>query len=206
MVDLALEKKDGGVRPVAIGYVFRRLAAKCDNHYVIARRSESLKPIQSGVGVPGRAEAAKHATRRLLSQLPTYHVVVNIDFTNAFNSVRRDLSIETTAINTPEHYLFVHATYSCDSILSYGSHQIRLMEGFQQGDPLSVLELGGRVQPLLSSLDSVISLGFMDDFTLSGQVDVVACNVEKIGSAVSETGLLLNPTKCEVISFDNTYK
>ena len=33
---------------------------------------------------------------------------------------------------------------------------------------------------------------------------MVACDVEKIASAASEPGLLLNPTKCEVISFDDT--
>ena len=60
------------------------------------------------------------------------------------------------------------------------------------------------VHPLLSSLDSDASVGFRDDFTLSGHVDVVACDVEKIASAASETGLLFNPTTCEVMSYDDT--
>ena len=91
--------------------------------------------------------------------------------------LRRDLSLETTAINTPELYRFVHATYSCDPFLSYESNKIRSKEGFQQGDPLSALEFCETVQPLLSSLDSDVSLGFMDHFTLSGHVDIVACDV-----------------------------
>ena len=98
----------------------------------------------------------------------------------------------------------MYATYSCDPILSYRSHQIWSKEGFQQGDPLNALEFCETVQPLLLSLDSDVSLGFMDDFTLSGHVDIVAFDVEKIVSVASETGLLLNPTKCEVISFDDT--
>ena len=32
---VALEKKDGGVRPIAVGYTLRCLAAKCANSYVI---------------------------------------------------------------------------------------------------------------------------------------------------------------------------
>ena len=32
---IALQKKDGGVRPIAVGYTLRRLAAKCTNAYVI---------------------------------------------------------------------------------------------------------------------------------------------------------------------------
>ena len=128
---IALEKKDGGVGPLAIGYLFKRLVAICANHYVIARRSESLTPIQLGIGVPGGAEAAVHAKRRLLLQPPTDHVVVKLDFTNAFDSVRRDLSLETTATNFTDLCI---ATYSGDRILSYGSHQFRSREGFQQTD------------------------------------------------------------------------
>ena len=48
-----------------------------------------------------------------------------------------------------------------------------------------------------------VSLGFMDDFTISAPVDVVSSNVEEITSSANETGLLLNPTKCEIISFDD---
>ena len=199
---IALEKKDGGVRPIAIGYIIRRLMAKCANHYVIARRSKSLKTIQLGVGVPGGTEAAVNATRCLLSPLPTDHVMLKLDFTTALNSVRRYLSLETTSINTSELYQFVHATSSCDPILSYGSHKIRSKEGFQQGDPLSALEFCETVQPLLSSLDSDVNLGFMDHFTILSPADIVECNVWKISSAASKTGLLLNPTRCEIISFE----
>ena len=84
---MPLEKKDGGVRPIAIGYVFRRLAANCANHYVIARTSEIFKPIQLGGGVPGGAEAAAHAMRRLLSQLPTDHVVVKLTHSTPYGGI-----------------------------------------------------------------------------------------------------------------------
>ena len=36
---IALSKKDGGVRPIYVGYTLRRLAAKCANSHVISRRS-----------------------------------------------------------------------------------------------------------------------------------------------------------------------
>jgi len=50
---LALDQKDGGVRPITVGYTLRRLAAKCANNHVIARRSKALQPQQLGVGVAG---------------------------------------------------------------------------------------------------------------------------------------------------------
>ena len=59
--DLALQKKDGGIRPIAVGYTLRRLTAKCANSFVIKRRSEELQPTQIGVDVSGGAEAVVHA-------------------------------------------------------------------------------------------------------------------------------------------------
>ena len=58
---MALEKKSGGIRPIAIGYTWRRIAAKCANSYAIASVSSYLQPIQLGVSTPGGCEVAVHA-------------------------------------------------------------------------------------------------------------------------------------------------
>jgi len=86
---IALGKKDGGVRPITVSYTLRRLAAKCANNHVIEKRSKALQPQQLGVGVAGGAEAAVHAVRRLVSNLPKDNVVVKLDFSNAFNCIRQ---------------------------------------------------------------------------------------------------------------------
>jgi len=39
---IALTKKDGGIRPITVGYTMRWLAAKCANNYAIGRRSMAL--------------------------------------------------------------------------------------------------------------------------------------------------------------------
>ena len=130
-------KKDGGVRPKVVGYVLRRLAAKCANSHVIEDRSKILQPRQVGVEVAGGAEAAIHATRRYISQLPSGHEFIKLDFANAFNTIKRDLLLDTVARNTPELYQFTLATYEYDPTLVYGSHTIPSGEGQQQGDPLS---------------------------------------------------------------------
>ena len=66
---IALKKKDGDIRPIAIGYTLRRLAAKCVDSHVITARGNELTPIQVGVGVSGGAEAAVHAVRRFVETL-----------------------------------------------------------------------------------------------------------------------------------------
>ena len=64
---IALEKKCGGIRPIAIGYTLRRLAAKCANTHVLHTIGAKLLPEQLGLGTPGGCEAAVHATRRFLA-------------------------------------------------------------------------------------------------------------------------------------------
>ena len=87
---LAIAKKDGGVRPIAVGVTLRRLAGKVTCRSVSADCVELLKPRQFGVGVKGGAEALVHGARRYLDNLPTNHMFVKLDFSNAFNSIRRD--------------------------------------------------------------------------------------------------------------------
>ena len=128
----------------------RRLAAKCANAFVIKRRSEELKPIQVGVGICGGAEAAVHATRRLLSNLPDNHVFVKLDFTNAFNSVRRDAILTTVAEKMPDLYRFTCDALHCNPQLIFGENIIISAEGSQQGDPLSGLQFCESIKSTLT--------------------------------------------------------
>ena len=75
---IALQKKDGGIRPIAIGYTLRRLAVKCANQHIIERRSNELSPFQVGVGVADGAEATVHAIRRLTDDLYDDNVLVKL--------------------------------------------------------------------------------------------------------------------------------
>lgn len=196
---LAVQKKDGGIRPIAIGYTWRRLAAKCANAYVVGKMAAVLAPLQLGVGVPGGAEAAIHATRRYVSTMPDSHVVVKLDFTNAFNTLRRDCMLEAVASEVPELYRFVYASYAVEPILDYGAGTVRSREGPQQGDPLGPLEFCVTIQPLLKRLQSELRIGFLDDLTLGGYSDVVASDVDLIDREAAALGLKLNKSKCEVI-------
>ena len=45
----------------------------------------------------GGAEAAVHAMRRLVANVPDDHGLVKLDFPNAYNSVRRDTVLEAVA-------------------------------------------------------------------------------------------------------------
>ena len=85
------DKKDGGVRPIAVGFVWRRLAAKIHCCHIIERCANLFSPRQLGVRIPGGAEAAVHATRIYLDNLQPGNILLKIDFQNAFSAVRRDV-------------------------------------------------------------------------------------------------------------------
>src|ERR1700761_1779581 len=83
---IALEKKSGGFRPIAIGYTFSRLIAKCANTYAQKKLDNYFCPIELGVAVSGGCEAAVHASRRFLEGMAVDDVLVKLDFSNAFNT------------------------------------------------------------------------------------------------------------------------
>ena len=88
-----LVNKFGGIRPIAIGYYWRRLCAKCANYFASNKLGIYFEPIQLGVGVPSGCEAAVHACRRYLEAMPDFHVIAELDFTNTFICFVRDVML-----------------------------------------------------------------------------------------------------------------
>jgi len=117
---LTLIKKGGGLRPIAVGFTWGRLAAKICVRQSLNRAAELLAPSQSGFGIKGGAEAAAHATRRYLQDMPSDHILLKLDFKNAFNSMRRNVILESVGIHFPEFLPFATATYGIDSTLHFG--------------------------------------------------------------------------------------
>jgi len=196
---IALEKKTGGIRPIAIGYTLRRVAAKCANVYATAVLTDYLQPIQVGVGTPGGCEAAVHATRRFAESMPAGYCIAKLDFSNAFNSLHRDAMLQGVLDRAPGIYKFCHLSYSQPSVLAYDKYRIMSQEGPQQGDPLSASLFCNTIQPLLQSLSSPLVSGYMDDVTIGGPEDRVASDVDTVRRRGEEIGLQLNCKKCEVI-------
>ena len=50
---IALSKKSGGIRPIAVGCVLRRLIAKCAASYSVSKMVSYFSPLQLGVGISG---------------------------------------------------------------------------------------------------------------------------------------------------------
>ena len=69
----ALSKKKGGVRPIAVTEILRRLIAKCLVKEAKSEAIELFDSIQLGVGVSGGAEAIIHSAKI------TYEKILNAD-------------------------------------------------------------------------------------------------------------------------------
>ena len=105
---VALKKRDGGLRPIAVGCTFRRLGAKCSSMAVMEHMGALLSPVQLGYGTPLSAEAAAHSARCYLANLHPDHVILKLDFKNAFNSIRRDKMLEVAKLHSPELFPFIY--------------------------------------------------------------------------------------------------
>ena len=202
---VALSKKGGGVRPIAVGNVWRRLASKCAISSVLDQIKPMLYPLQLGVGVHGGAEAAIHSVRRLIHNLPINWCFLKIDFQNAFNTIRRDAMLEAVKQHCPGIYNYCLTAYGQTTSLSYQNHMIDSCEGVQQGDPLGPLLFAITIHPLLTQMSSVFKCGYLDDISMSSDIDALTADFAALKYEASLLGLLLNTKKCEIFANDPTF-
>ena len=199
----ALQKKNGGVRPIAVGCTLRRLVAKVAGSLVVGEMAALLAPRQLGYGTKNGAEAAVHAMSVYLCSLNPEKVVLKLDFQNAFNSLRRDRMLEAVFGLAPILSHFVHSAYSSPSILFWGDKTIQSAEGVQQGDPLGPLLFCLSIHRLCSHLRSELCLFYLDDGSLGGCKEEVLHDLELVEREGAELGLRLNHEKLEIIGSDN---
>jgi hypothetical protein len=217
---VALAKKDGGVRPVAVGEISRRILAKA----LLARHSLTLGQLllrsgQVGVGIPSGAEALAAAAQRLAAVFDEdADVLLKIDLKNAFNTVRRAAmlrGLERLAAEKPEVaelLRYVYTAYGADSTLFYfdrsgATHTLSSAEGCQQGDPLGPLLFAAALAMAMSNtfaaMESLMPapalIGtYLDDLVIGGGKTEVSFYITLLREELGDIGLMLNLTKCEV--------
>ncbi|XP_061706329.1 uncharacterized protein LOC133517161 [Cydia pomonella] len=194
---IALNKKDGGVRPIAVGTTLRRLASKLAVRHIISKLKPHFEPIQLGFGTKGGCEAAVHSLRTYLSNT-TSEVLIKIDVKNAFNSVNRDTLLTETKHNLPEIYNYLLLSYADPTKLLYRENVLSSEVGCQQGDPLGPAIFSLAINPIIKKLNSKFNVWYLDDGTLGGDVDTVLSDLYTIKTEFRNIGLELNFSKCEL--------
>lgn len=203
-----LKKKGGGIRPVAVGEMLRRLVAKmlAQDDKVKGAAEELFKEIgQLGVGIKGGAEIVVQAMRTWLSRKGSRgRGVLKLDFENAYNMVDREEIGKQVAKHFPKLLPWFKFCYGVRGVLSCQGERLPfdICDGVQQGDPLGplffalgILKMG---QKLNGTLKDSLSLWYLDDGSIVGPGDELVQAWDLVRKEAEKVGMRLNVDKCEI--------
>jgi hypothetical protein len=180
-----LRKKDGGVRPIAVGEVLRRLACKTLLSTAVAKEEISaLAPEQVGVGVSRGAESIALGFSGLLTGLGPHSrswAALQADVSAAFPTVGRQFVLEESLKDTPTLFNSLKFCLSRSSPLFCGEKTLFAESGVPQGCPLGPVAFGLAIQPVIRTISDKMGLiwnvWYLDDGLLVG-------DPEKLGMAL----------------------
>ncbi|XP_031348412.1 uncharacterized protein LOC116174613 [Photinus pyralis] len=201
----ALHKKDGGIRPIAVGNTLRRLVG----HTACTKSNEQIQkrlaPHQVGVATKRGCESAVHSIRTYVNNpANSEKVLLKIDFRNAFNNIERDNMLEEFKSFVPELYPLMYQCYRQPTLLFYDKTTILSQRGAQQGDPCGPLGFSLTVQPLVEQMTSELNVWYLDDASLADNFKTVLADFINLLKLANERGLEINTGKCELF-FCNGY-
>jgi hypothetical protein len=105
-----LQKKQGGIRPVAVGEILRRLTSRLLMQHHLTQLRSRFSPHQLGVGMKGATEHIVRKLRQVLRAHPKAFVL-QVDLSNAFNCVDRSAAIAAFSKDAPELAAWCQFTY-----------------------------------------------------------------------------------------------
>ncbi len=201
---IALKKKDGGIRPIAMGNVFRRMASKVAAKS-IRQLGASMAPIQLGFGIRNGCEAAAHALRLFAENSDGRdgnELIVKLDVSNAFNCLRRDCILDKVFSHASHLFPLVKLAYGEQSFVCYDGNLIPSTNGIQQGDPLGPPLFAMTIHDASDNLHSPFNVWYLDDITLGGDCEKVTHDLSIIIPKLESYGLHLNSKKCEITNLN----
>eukprot|EP00117_Sycon_ciliatum_P038353 scpid42091/ scgid2002/ len=168
---IPLDKKPG-VRPIAVGEVYRRIIGRAVMSVVESDVLSVTAPVQLCVGVPSACEAAVHTMSRLFAG-PGVEGVLLVDASNAFNALNRQAALHNIPRLCPPLATVFRNTYgSVSRLFVSGGGEIESREGTAQGDPLAMAAYAVAIMPLVRRLaatcPSVVQSWFADDDSGAG--------------------------------------
>ena len=193
---VAIPKRKGGIRPVAMSEVILKLAAR-----VALERTNGYGAnwdFQYGLR-KGGAELAVHRTRDLLRKGKR---IVALDASNAYNSLHRSAFFDHLRVNDDPALDTLRAyaalVYGGSSVAYWDDggniRNITVQRGVRQGDPAAPLLFCMALQPVLARVAAtanVETIAYLDDVTICGDSNDVDRAVRFMVDEASKIGLTL---------------
>ena len=202
---IGIDKSKGGVRPLAIGGLVRRLVAKVAMKCALEEASDYLMPMHIAVGARNGIDAAVHTLRDTLDAHGDSDdsILVQIDASNAFNSYNRAMMLREVTKRLPGLARWTNASYGDDTPLLLGDSIITSRAGTQQGDPLGLLYFALVLHPLVLKALSLAKEGtepplqiwYADDGNIVGRIDDVAAILDLLLREGPAHGFTVHPEK-----------
>lgn len=144
--------KNPGVRPIAVGEVFRRIIGKAIMEVIEGDVMRSVAPTQLCVGIPSACEIASHAVKQSFAS-DSVDGALLVDANNAFNSVNRIAALHNIPRVCPSAgTVFANCYREPIPLLLDGGEVVWSREGTCQGDPLAMAFYALATQPLVKQL------------------------------------------------------
>ena len=110
---IAVKKPNGGIRPIGVGEVVRRIITK-----VLARETrEEIKAATEDVQVAGLKGACEAAVGAMENQYEAGKTLLILDAEGAYCSLDRTKAMRTTAEIVPEAYCSIRNFYSPNTLV-----------------------------------------------------------------------------------------
>jgi hypothetical protein len=200
---VAIPKKGGGVRPVAVGEALLRLAEAYGFDHA-TEVIESLSPIQLAF-LRGGAEKAIHSLR---AEHELGHTILSIDCINAFNRVSRQKILQVMASRLPQLLPLFCMLYGSASDLVHAVCLITSQEGVRQGGVWSSLLFCLAIQDTLEECQRTFPLAtiraYMDDIFISGPEESAWEALEWLVPRLQPLGLTINLKKSKACGSEST--
>ncbi|KAL0215047.1 hypothetical protein P9112_007231 [Eukaryota sp. TZLM1-RC] len=194
--------KPDGIRPIAVGESLSRLLASIVFDRVKDKASTFLNPHQFGIKTIDGASVAAIASDTFFNAEEN-NFIFNLDFKNAFNSVKREAILKLLNLIFLSYRVFFYHFYGKESDLIFNSFGLKSSSGVKQGDPLGPLLFCLAIHKTLNIIKqkypSIKIVAYMDDISLIGSFDLLELVAQEIADSYENIGLHLNASKCLLI-------
>ena len=196
---VSLEKEGGGIRPIAVGELFYRVAIKAI--LITNSRPGMLLPCQLGVGSPGGTEPLLFRLEEAIMGGNTAGIqsIGSVDLVNAFNSISRMAVASSVARWAPQHYRMAAWAYNEPSILvTPGGTTLASTTGLRQGDPAGPLFFSLAFRPTMEALQARLPhaefMAYLDDLYILSSRTMDVVDLTEDGSRQSSSDQTNQPT------------